>query len=132
MAGILRARPSHAGAHRPYHPDMPAMDDTPPRHLHLDRDRGLEVEWPDGRRIHYPIAWLRRMSPSADSRELRKELESNPLAVLPAGTSSGPLRAEAIEPVGNYAIRLRFSDGHASGIYSWRYLREIEPQEPAS
>jgi DUF971 family protein len=68
------------------------------------------------------------MSPSADSKELRKELESNPLAVLPSGPSSGPLRAEAIEPVGNYAIRLRFSDGHASGIYSWRYLREIEPQ----
>jgi DUF971 family protein len=108
---------------------MAAMDDSPPRHLHLDREQGLDVEWPDGRRVHYPIAWLRRMSPSADSKELRKELDSNPLAVLPTSRATGPLRAEAIEAVGNYAIRLRFSDGHAAGIYSWRYLREIEPQE---
>lgn len=108
------------------------MDDQPPRHLHLDRERGLDVEWPDGRRTHYPVAWLRRMSPSADARELRKEIESNPLTVLPSsGGGGGPLRADAIEPVGNYAIRLRFSDGHASGIYSWRYLREIDPDAPA-
>lgn len=103
------------------------MDDLPPRHLHLERDRGLDVEWTDGRRIHYPIAWLRRMSPSADARELRKEMDANPLTVLPASAASGPLTATAIEPVGNYAIRIRFSDGHASGIYSWQYLREIEP-----
>ncbi len=111
---------------------MTASDDVPPRHLHLDRARGLDVEWSDGLTVHYPVAWLRRMSPSADSRELRKELESNPLAVLPAARSEGPLRVDAIEPVGNYAIRLRFSDGHASGIYSWRYLREIRPSEETS
>lgn len=110
-----------------YHPRMP---DAPPRHLHLDRERGLDVEWADGRRCHYPLAWLRRMSPSADARELRREIESNPLTVLPSGGDAGPLRAEAIEPVGTYAIRLRFSDGHASGIYSWSYLREIEPPSP--
>lgn len=112
-----------------------AMDDQPPRHLHLERDRGLDVEWTDGRRIHYPIAWLRRMSPSADARELRKEMNANPLTVLPASAASGPLTATAIEPVGNYAIRIRFSDGHSSGIYSWQYLREIEPgrdQDPGS
>ncbi|MAD19275.1 MAG: hypothetical protein CMJ52_03525 [Planctomycetaceae bacterium] len=101
--------------------------DPPPRHLHLDRAEGLTIEWPDGSSVFYPLAWLRRMSPSADARELRDELDRNPLAVLPAGGDTGPLRAEAIEPVGNYAIRIRFSDGHASGIYSWRYLRSIDP-----
>jgi len=104
------------------------MDDRPPRHLHLDRERGLDVEWSDGRRIHYPIPWLRRMSPSADARELREELASNPLAVLPSSGSDARITATGIEPVGNYAIRIRFSDGHASGIYSWSYLREIEPR----
>lgn len=82
-------------------------------------------------RIHYPIAWLRRMSPSADSRELRRQMEENPLTVLPAG-GDGPIAADAIEPVGNYAIRIRFNDGHASGIFSWRYLREIAPPEASS
>lgn len=104
------------------------MDELPPRHLHLDRERGLDVEWSDGLRVHYPVGWLRRMSPSADARELRREMEENPLTVLPA-TASGPLSATAIEPVGNYAIRIRFSDGHASGIYSWSYLREIDPSK---
>lgn len=102
--------------------------EPPPRHLHLDRARGLTIEWPDGRSVFYPVAWLRRMSPSADARELRKELDQNPLAVLPSGGDVGPLRAEGIEAVGNYAIRIRFSDGHASGIYSWTYLRGIEPE----
>mgnify|MGYP001961813053 CR=1 FL=1 len=107
------------------------MDDLPPSHLHLDRERGLDVEWPDGRKIHYSTAWLRRMSPSADARELRKELESNPLAVLPSsGSSKAAITTTGIEPVGNYAIRISFSDGHASGIYSWSYLREIEPKQP--
>lgn len=68
------------------------------------------------------------MSPSAEARELRKQLASNPLTVLPAGAvSSGPLTAVDAEFVGNYAIRIRFSDGHDTGLYSWKYLREIDP-----
>lgn len=69
------------------------------------------------------------MSPSADQRELRAEMERNPLTVLPNTENSGPLEAESIEFVGNYAIRIRFSDGHDTGIYSWEYLREIEPKD---
>jgi DUF971 family protein len=37
------------------------------------------------------------------------------------------LTALDAELVGNYAIRIRFSDGHSTGIYSWRYLRSIDP-----
>lgn len=101
----------------------------PPRRLDLDKQAGLTVEWSDGRSVFYPIAYLRKMSPSAEARELRKEMEKNPLAVLPssAGGSSGPLAATGAEMVGNYAIRIHFSDGHSTGIYSWEYLREIEP-----
>ena len=102
----------------------------PPKHLHLDREHGLTIEWSPGETTFYPVAWLRRMSPSAEQRELRQEIERNPLTVLPTPTNSGPLRAEALEFVGNYAIRIRFSDGHNTGIYSWDYLREIEPKEP--
>lgn len=69
------------------------------------------------------------MSPSADARELRREMARNPLTVLPssAGKTKGPLTAVNIEFVGNYAIRIKFSDGHETGIYSWKYLREIDP-----
>lgn len=103
------------------------MTDTP-RRLDLKKDRGLTVEWPDGSTSYYSLAYLRRMSPSAEARELRESLAKNPLAVLPASAaSSAPLTAIDAELVGNYALRIHFSDGHDTGIYSWQYLREIDP-----
>ncbi len=104
-----------------------------PRHLDLKKDDGLTVHWADGGTSHYPIVYLRRMSPSAEARMLREQLASNPLTVLPASAAGGPepLRAVDAELVGNYAIRIRFSDGHDTGIYSWSYLREIDPDRPA-
>ena len=108
---------------------MSLMSSEPaPSHLHLERTRGLTIEWPEGHTSFYPVQWLRRMSPSADQRELRSEMERNPLTVLPPSSSTGPLQAERIELVGNYALRIYFSDGHSSGIYSWKYFREIEPE----
>jgi DUF971 family protein len=100
-----------------------------PRHLDLKKDDGLTVHWADGSTSYYPVAYLRRMSPSAEARMLREQLASNPLAVLPASAAGdpGPLRAVDAELVGTYAIRIRFSDGHDTGIYSWSYLREIDP-----
>lgn len=99
-----------------------------PTRIDLKKDRGLTVEWADGTSSYYSLAYLRRMSPSAEARALRDELARNPLAVLPAsGGRDQPLTAEAAELVGQYAIRIRFSDGHDTGIYSWQYLREIDP-----
>lgn len=101
-----------------------------PVKLDLKKDRGLTVEWADGSTSYYSIAYLRRMSPSADARQLRQEQTRNPLTVLPpsaARSAGAPLVAEGAEMVGNYAIRIRFSDGHDTGIYSWAYLREIDP-----
>ncbi len=100
----------------------------PPRNLDLKKDRGLTVEWADGSSSYYSIPYLRRMSPSADMQQLREEMVKNPLAILPSGMVSGSaLTATDAELVGNYAIRISFSDGHATAIYSWKYLREIDP-----
>ena len=101
-----------------------------PSKLDLKKDRGLTVLWSDGSTAYYSIAYLRKMSPSADARQLRDEQAKNPLAVLPASTfasGSGPIVALGAEMVGNYALRITFSDGHDTGIYSWAYLREIDP-----
>lgn len=98
-----------------------------PKKIDLERSVALTIAWSDGRVSVYPVAYLRRHSPSAEARELREELAKNPLTVLPAGSGSGPLRAEGVELVGNYALRVRFSDGHATGLYTWAYLREIDP-----
>jgi len=112
---------------------MSASGAVRPVHLDLDREQGLRVEWSDGRSSFYPVAHLRRMSPSAEARVLREEMARNPLTVLPnRGSQGGPLRALDAELVGNYALRIRFSDGHSTGLYSWEYLRSIDPAAPAA
>lgn len=104
-----------------------------PKHLDLKKDTALTVHWNDGRISIYPIAYLRKHSPSAEAKQLREEMQKNPLTVLPSSAqSSGPLRAESAELVGNYALRIRFSDGHDTGIYSWGYLRAIDPNAPTA
>ncbi|MGH7241829.1 MAG: gamma-butyrobetaine hydroxylase-like domain-containing protein [Phycisphaerales bacterium] len=103
-----------------------------PTDIDLKKDKGLTIRWADGTTSYYPIAYLRRMSPSADMRQLREEMSSNPLTVLPSRPNSGPVVATSAELIGNYAIRVVFSDGHATGIYSWVYLRSIDPDRPSA
>lgn len=104
------------------------MSHAKPKHLDLKKTEGLTITWADDTTTFYPIGYLRKMSPSADQRELRQEMERNPLTVLPASAAGdAPITAESAELVGHYAIRIRFSDGHDTGIYSWAYLREIAP-----
>ena len=101
-----------------------------PTHLDLKKDQGLTVTWPDGTTSFYEVGYLRRMSPSAEQRQLREEMARNPLTVLPASAASGdeqPLTATGAELIGNYAVRITFSDGHDTGIFSWQYLLEIDP-----
>lgn len=108
-------------------PPPPPQGDAP-RKLDLKKDRGLTIEWADGTTSYFSIAYLRKFSPSAEARQLREEMARNPLTVLPQGFGSGgPLAAVSAELVGNYALRIVFSDGHDTGIYSWTYLREIDP-----
>jgi DUF971 family protein len=106
------------------------MDPNAPKHIDLKKDRGLTIEWGDGSSSYYSIAYLRKMSPSAEMRQLRDQMKSNPLTVLPSGMARGPVVATGAELVGNYAIKILFSDGHSSGIYSWEYLRRIDPAKP--
>jgi len=104
------------------------MHELSPTKIDLKKDEALTVTWADGSTSVYSIAYLRKMSPSAEARELRKEMQTNPLTVLPSSSTSGGLVAESAELVGRYAIRIRFSDGHDTGIYSWQYLRSLDAE----
>lgn len=99
-----------------------------PKQLDLKRDHALTITWSDDSVSVFPIGYLRKMSPSAEMKELRDEMASNPLTVLPdkMGTHQGPLTVTDAEMVGNYAIKLTFSDGHKTGIFSWTYLQSID------
>ena len=100
-----------------------------PKHLDVKRDWGLRIEWDDATESAYEVGYLRKHSPSADAKKLREEVKQNPLTILPNSEDDGPLRIEDVEMVGNYAIRITFSDGHRTGIYSWDYLLDIDPQQ---
>jgi|TARA_B110000263_G_C15272402_1_gene494167 DUF971 family protein len=95
-----------------------------PVHFDIKKEDGLHVDWNDQSASFYSCELLRKMSPSADSKATREDLQQNPLAILPS-TSRGPITIEDAQLVGNYAIRFTFSDGHSTGIYTWDYLRSL-------
>jgi DUF971 family protein len=82
------------------------------------KSRLLEVAFPDGSRFELPFEYLRVYSPSAEVRGHGPGQETLQLGKHEVGITK-------VEPVGNYAVRLVFDDGHNSGIYTWGYLREL-------
>ncbi len=82
------------------------------------RSRVLEVAFDDGQRFELPFEYLRVHSPSAEVKGHGPGQE-----VLVLGKQDVGIRA--VEPVGQYAVKLVFDDGHDSGLFTWKYLREL-------
>lgn len=82
------------------------------------QSKTLEVEFNSGERFIFPCEYLRVHSPSA---EVRGHGIGNEKLVL----GKHDVNIISIEPVGNYAIKPTFDDGHASGIYSWETLHDL-------
>ena len=94
------------------------MSDAPSE-IRLKRaERCLVVTFADGVRYELPCEYLRVFSPSA---EVRGHGLGEPLLVK----GKQGVNIKAIEPVGNYAVKLTFDDGHDTGLYSWGFLREL-------
>lgn len=89
-----------------------------PAEIRLERGRSrLAVTWEDGSTDAFPAPLLREKARDANS----VRVAVNGWAV-PAAQD---LTITAVEPIGNYAVRLAFSDGHDRGIFPWAYLTEI-------
>ncbi len=86
------------------------------------QSRLLEVAFSDGAQFSIPFELMRLYSPSAEVQGHGPGQE-----VLQTGKRDVTL--EALEPVGNYAVQPRFSDGHDTGIYSWDYLYFLGSQQ---
>lgn len=84
----------------------------------MDQGKTLRVAFESGDVFTLPAEFLRVVSPSA---EVQGHGPAERITV--AGKSKVIVRA--IEPIGNYAVRLVFDDGHATGLYTWEYLRQI-------
>lgn len=96
-----------------------------PTGLSLTDDNHVLIEWSDGQQRKYRFRELRDACPCATCRE-KQSAPKDPLAlpVLKAGELT-PLRISGMQPVGNYAYTISFSDGHNTGIYSLDLLREL-------
>jgi len=82
------------------------------------KSRVMEIAFDDGKTFRLPYEYLRVYSPSAEVRGHGPGQE-----VLQTGKQSVEIRS--MEAVGSYAVQPQFSDGHATGIYSWDYLYEL-------
>jgi len=95
------------------------MSDHRPTEIKLRQDsRLLEIVFEDGQVFQLPCEYLRVYSPSAEVRGHSPEQ-----AVLQIGKER--VNIKDVEPIGNYAIKLVFDDGHDTGLYTWDYLYEL-------
>ena len=103
------------------------MDRNTPRPTEItlhQQTRVLEVAFDDGQRFRLPCEYLRVFSPSAEVRGHGPGQE-----VLVAGKRE--VNVNAVEPVGVYAVKLVFTDGHDTGIYSWDLLYDYGVRQDA-
>jgi DUF971 family protein len=84
----------------------------------MERGRVLEVAFDDGRTIRLTAERLRVESPSA-------EVQGHSPSQKRTVTGKESVAIVGIEPIGNYAVKIIFDDGHDTGIYTWEYLRKL-------
>jgi DUF971 family protein len=98
------------------------MADTPPIEIRARKlSRVLQVRFDAATEYVLPFEFLRVNSPSA-------EVQGHGPGQRAQVTGKEQVLVTAVEPVGMYAVRLVFDDGHDSGLYTWKYLRELGQQ----
>ncbi|MBX7167251.1 MAG: DUF971 domain-containing protein [Pirellulales bacterium] len=102
-----------------------------PSQLQLVDERTLRIEWSDGLVRDYSIQELRTACPCATCREQRLAPRPPSQLTVLSPVEAQPLRLRGMQPVGNYAYGLDFSDGHTSGIYTIELLRTLGRDVPA-
>ena len=101
---------------------------TDPEHIAISKSKGIKIDWKDGHRSEYGLSYLRDRCPCAactgahGTPPAQGGSADNPFPMFKPA-----LRMLGVEAVGNYAIRINWSDGHNSGIYSYEHFRRICP-----
>lgn len=85
--------------------------------------RSLDVTFDDGHDTSLSAEYLRVESPSAEVQGHAPDQK-----ILVSGKQD--VNIVSVDPIGNYAVRIRFSDGHDTGIFTWPYLRELSVEYP--
>ena len=100
------------------------MRETPVEIILHRQSHELEIAFADGSRNYLPYEFLRVHSPSAEVRGHGPGQE-----VLQVGKQA--VNVLGVEPVGSYAMKITFDDGHDSGLYTWEYLRQLGKNQDA-
>lgn len=99
--------------------DAPAAENAWPTELRVSEDRRtLTVTFDDGARFAIPAETMRVLSPSA-------EVQGHGPGQKVTVPGKRMVAIRNVVAAGNYAVRIAFDDGHDSGIFTWRYLREL-------
>lgn len=107
-----------------------SIQEATPEHIAISKSKGIIIDWKGGHQSNYDVVYLRDWCPCAGCtgshgttpRPKASNSEPNPFQMFQAR-----LKMLAVEPVGNYAVRIEWSDGHNTGIYSWTHLRSVCP-----
>ena len=107
---------------------MPFSSD--PEHIAISKSKGIKIDWKDRHHSEYGLTYLRDKCPCAQCTGAHGTPPRQPESKAAAPGNPFPMFKPAlkildVEPVGNYAIRIKWSDGHSSGIYSYDHLRQI-------
>ena len=98
-----------------------------PNAIRLDKKRRvLEIPWNNGKTSEYGWDGLRAACPCASCRGGHENMGAAPDASVFSLTPVQSSTLESVEIAGNYALKLHWSDGHNSGIYSWEYLLVLQ------
>lgn len=97
-----------------------------PEHIAVSKSKGIKIDWRDKHRSEYELQYLRDHCPCAQCTGAHGaapvKQEPNPLQMFKPA-----LKIQEVEPIGNYALRLKWNDGHNTGIYSYEHFRRICP-----
>ena len=105
---------------------------TDPEHIAVSKSKGIKIDWKDNHHSEYALNYLRDRCPCATCTGAHGTPPRQPTSDIPEGPFplfKPRLKMLGVEPVGNYAIRINWNDGHNTGIYSYEHLRNICPCE---
>jgi len=100
-----------------------------PEHIAISKSKGIQIDWKDGHHSSYDLAYLRDECPCANCTGAHgtepQKSDYSKLQATPFPMFKATLKMLHVEEVGHYAIRIDWSDGHNTGIYSYDHLRKI-------
>jgi DUF971 family protein len=101
------------------------MSTPSPKIIRRSDPTRVEIEWSDGAKSVFTPTQLRRLCPCAQCVS-----DTTGVRMIDPAAVADDLRQSDLTMVGNYAIAMRFSDGHHTGIYTFEYLLDNDPAGP--